>query len=86
MPEGIISDCSPVVEFIDIELINDLDIAPCTYSNTQMGVRFPQESTYEDFQYLKELLREPLRQAFGMSEESVENMSYMTLYGLCDTV
>lgn len=65
---------------------DDLDLPGCDYVNTVDGYRFPSESTYYSVEYLKDDLREPIGDAFNLSQEERDSMSFMDLYGYCDIV
>ena len=70
-------------EFIEL-IDDDLDLYGCGYVDTVDGYRFPAESTYTDYEYLKTDLRWPFYEAYGLSYTQAVNMSYMDLYGYCD--
>lgn len=65
---------------------DDLDLTGCGYVNTVDGYRFPAESTYYSVEYLKDDLREPIGNAFNLTREEKDKMSFMDLYGYCDVI
>ena len=54
--------------------------------NTVDGYRFPNEDTYLSVEFLKEDLRQPFTEAFSLTSEASENMSFMDLYGYSDVI
>jgi len=70
-------------EFIEL-IDDDLDLYGCGYVDTVDEYRFPAESTYTDYEYLKADLRWPFYEAYGLTYSQAIKMSYMDLYGYCD--
>lgn len=48
---------------------DDLDLGGCDYVDTVDGYRFPAESTYYSVEWLKDDLRDPIGDAFNMTEQ-----------------
>lgn len=84
LPKGYVQ--LPVYDDIDPYSLDDLDFAGCSYVNAGDGYNFPAESTYSDYEYLKDELRLPFKHAYDLTDEQTVNMSYMSLYGYCDIV
>ena len=84
LPKGYVQ--LPIYNDMDPYSLDDLDFAGCSYVNKADGYNFPAESTYSDYEYLKDDLRWPFHEAYNLTTEETVNMSYMSLYGYCDIV
>ena len=67
-------------------LADDLDLNGCNYVNDVDSARFPAESTYAQVEFLKDDLRAPFTEAFGLSFEQSLNMTFMDSYHYSDVV
>ena len=84
MPNGYIQ--LPIFNEMDPHIIDDIDFNGCSFISEGDNYNFPAESTYKNFEYLKNELRYPFRNAFNLTVSETLNMSFMTLYGYCDIV
>lgn len=76
----------PIYNHMEDTISDDLDLGGCGYVDTVDGYRFPAESTYQSVEWLKDDLRDPISDAFGLSDHERETMSFMDLYNHCDIV
>mmetsp|Transcript_22038 Transcript_22038/g.27075 ORF Transcript_22038/g.27075 Transcript_22038/m.27075 type:complete len:124 (-) Transcript_22038:738-1109(-) len=84
LPNGYIQ--MPIFNHIEPSMADDLELTGCDYVNNVDGYRFPAEDTYFSVEWLKEDLRAPISDAFNLTKEASENMSFMDLYGMCDVI
>lgn len=84
MPEGYVQ--IPIYDHNENSMADDLDLGGCSYVNAVDGYEFPAESTYISVEFLKDDLREPFTNAFNLTSEEADDMSFMTLYGYCDVI
>jgi len=84
LPNGFIS--IPIYNINDASENDDLDLSGCEYVDIIDGANFPADATYETVWYLVDYLREPMKKCFSLTDEATENMTFMDLYGMCDTI
>lgn len=75
-----------LISFLDHSIHDDLDMYGCNYVNTVDGYTFPNEETYSSVEWLKDDLRDPISICFNLTESERVNMTFMNLYGHCDTI
>jgi hypothetical protein len=74
------------MSFQSVTIDDDLDMCGCQYVNAVDSYTFPAESTYASVEWLKDDLREPISICFNLTQYQTDNMSFMDLYGHCDTI
>jgi len=84
LPNGFVS--IPVFNHKEAAPIDDINMSGCDYVNKVDGYTFPAESTYDSVDYLITDLSAPIGTAFGLSQDEIDNMSFMDLYGYCDQI
>ena len=84
LPNGFVS--VPVHNFNNATPDDDINMSGCTYVADVDGYTFPAESTYTSVDYLITDLSAPIGVAFGLSQEEVDTMTFMDLYGYCDII
>jgi len=84
LPLGFVS--IPIFSHKEADLVDDLDMAGCTYVNDVDGYTFPDESTYDSVDYLLDDLREPISDCFNLTVTQEANMQFLDLYNWCDVV
>lgn len=71
----------PILNNIAPSYVDDIEIDSCSYSADVDHDRFPDNDTYQRYNYLIPLLREPMKINFNMTEQEAESLDYLTLYG-----
>ena len=84
LPQGFVQ--VPVFMQNEVSMSDDLDMDGCDYVQSVDSYRFPSESTYYSVEWLKDDLREPIGNAFNLTEHQRDTMSFMDLYGYCDQI
>lgn len=84
LPNGFVS--VPIFEFDNDTNLDDVGFGGCAYVDKVDGYNFGAPETYIDYDYLIEDLREPIGEAFGLSEEYIDDMTFSQLYNWCDVV
>lgn len=77
----------PIFSHVDqTNIEDDLDLKGCNYVNDVDGYRFPSGSTYVDYEWLMNDLREPISDMFNLTYEQEMSMTSMDLYNYCDVI
>ena len=78
MPDGFVA--VPIFNHNEINEADDLDLTGCDYVNTVDGYRFPNENTYTQVDFLRDDLREPFTEAYNLTEQQSEELTFMQTY------
>jgi len=84
IPNGFVS--VPIFEFDNATMDDDIGLGGCEYVDKVDGYNFPADSTYTSVDWLLDDLREPIGEAFGLSQEEITNMDFLGLYDWCDVI
>lgn len=84
LPNGFVS--VPIFEFENDTIDDDIGLGGCGYVDKVDGHNFGASSTYTSADWLLDDLRDPIGEAFGLSQSEIEDMSFLTLYDYCDVI